>query len=188
MDPSRLVAALRNRAVDPHRATSMREFHHLHNMRGRKHSPLAAELTSDEVVAAERRLGFTLPPLLCRCYIEIGNGGFGPGYGIYGLDQPTGDEKENFAIGLYEIYVSPDKTDEYSEFNWPNGLLPICHWGCGMYSCANCLSRYGSIYRFEFDADNPKSGDRPLYSSHFELESRSLKKWLEQWVSGTLRC
>jgi hypothetical protein len=34
-----------------------------------------------ELELAESRLSFPLPPLLKRLYVEIGNGGFGPGYG-----------------------------------------------------------------------------------------------------------
>lgn len=38
------------------------------------------------VEAAEKELGFTLPPLLTQLYTQVANGGFGPGYGIYGLE------------------------------------------------------------------------------------------------------
>lgn len=38
------------------------------------------------VEAAEKTLGFSLPPLLRDLYTQVANGGFGPGYGIFGLD------------------------------------------------------------------------------------------------------
>jgi len=40
-----------------------------------------------EIQAAEAELGFELPPLLKRIYLEIGNGGchLGPGFGLLGL-------------------------------------------------------------------------------------------------------
>src|SRR5690242_3913384 len=49
--------------------------------------PLSELKPADRVGVArdERRLGFTLPALLKRLYAEIGNGGFGPGYGLIGL-------------------------------------------------------------------------------------------------------
>lgn len=34
----------------------------------------------------EAKLGFGLPPLLRQLYTRVANGGFGPGYGIFGLD------------------------------------------------------------------------------------------------------
>jgi len=38
------------------------------------------------VATVESRLGFGLPPLLRELYTQVGNGGFGPGYGILGLE------------------------------------------------------------------------------------------------------
>jgi hypothetical protein len=40
--------------------------------------PAPAEAAAE----AESLAGRPLPPLLCRLYLEVGNGGFGPGYGI----------------------------------------------------------------------------------------------------------
>lgn len=43
--------------------------------------PLA---TQEQIRESEQLLGFSLPPLLCSLYLQVGNGGFGPGYGIIG--------------------------------------------------------------------------------------------------------
>jgi hypothetical protein len=41
---------------------------------------------SEEVIGeAERGLGFPIPDLLKACYLNVGSGGFGPGYGIIGV-------------------------------------------------------------------------------------------------------
>ena len=45
----------------------------------------------DAVEAAERRFGHAFPSLLRRLYLEVGNGGFGPGYGIIGLPESDHD-------------------------------------------------------------------------------------------------
>ena len=37
------------------------------------------------VAEAEELAGRSLPSLLRRLYLEVGNGGFGPGYGLLGL-------------------------------------------------------------------------------------------------------
>src|SRR5690242_9078485 len=48
-------------------------------------SALPATATAEELNQAENLLGFRLPKLLSRLYSEVGNGGFGPGYGLIGL-------------------------------------------------------------------------------------------------------
>ena len=83
----------------------------------------------------ETRLGFPFPPLMKRIYTEIGNGGFGPGYGLTGLTHGAPDDTGQTAPAIYEVFRSPGA----SELNWPIGLLPICHWGCGIVSCVDCI-------------------------------------------------
>jgi len=47
-------------------------------------------------VFAESQLGYRLPTLLRRIYLEVADGGFGPAYGIFpvvrGRDEPGHDE------------------------------------------------------------------------------------------------
>jgi hypothetical protein len=45
-----------------------------------------------EIAAAERALGFGFPPLLRKLYLEIGNGGFGPGYGLQSVRSADTDQ------------------------------------------------------------------------------------------------
>ncbi len=40
-----------------------------------------------DLTDAETIIGFPLPTLLRRIYLEVGNGGFGPGYGLFPLLQ-----------------------------------------------------------------------------------------------------
>ncbi|MGH4031337.1 hypothetical protein ACQB60_20655 [Actinomycetota bacterium Odt1-20B] len=46
---------------------------------------LPAPATEAAVTEAELVIGFPLPPLLRRLYLEVANGGFGPGEGIVGV-------------------------------------------------------------------------------------------------------
>jgi hypothetical protein len=55
-----------------------------------------------DVAADERQLGFGLPPLLKRIYIEIGNGGFGLGYGLVGLTNGVPDDTGKTGPAIYE--------------------------------------------------------------------------------------
>ena len=47
--------------------------------------------TAQTVSACEEVLGQPLPPLLRRCYLELGNGGRGPGYGLLPLSEDADD-------------------------------------------------------------------------------------------------
>jgi hypothetical protein len=46
---------------------------------------LPAPATPEAVTEAEKLIGFPLPPLLRRLYLEVANGGFGPAEGILGV-------------------------------------------------------------------------------------------------------
>ena len=46
--------------------------------------PIHLRLTTSRSAQTERELGFKLPPLLRALYQQLGNGGFGPGYGLVG--------------------------------------------------------------------------------------------------------
>jgi hypothetical protein len=39
-----------------------------------------------DIAAAEARLGLAFPQLLRDIYLRVGNGGFGPGYGLFGIE------------------------------------------------------------------------------------------------------
>jgi hypothetical protein len=91
--------------------------------------------TAEDIEKAEASLGFELPALLKRIYTEIGNGGFGPGYGLVGT------------AGGYDGCIGGDVLSLYGGYRenppggmpeWPEKVLPICTWGCDIYSCLDC--------------------------------------------------
>jgi hypothetical protein len=71
-----LIAQLRQRATDRRRATDQS-----------KRFPTSARspIDEDSVRSAEASLGQALPALLSELYLRVGNGGFGPGYGVLPL-------------------------------------------------------------------------------------------------------
>src|SRR6185436_17606875 len=79
----------------------------------------------------EELLGVSLPWIVEAVYTTVGNGGVGPGYGLYDLDE---------AVASYSVYATPDPS-EYPGWSWPKGLLPICDWGCAVYSFVDCTAR-----------------------------------------------
>ena len=66
--------------------------------------PVAREQT---VAGAEAQLGFALPQLLRDIYLRVANGGFGPGYGLLGIDGGAGEpigRRVYTALDLYEAF------------------------------------------------------------------------------------
>ena len=94
------------------------------------------KVTEEEVNNAENELGFSIPPLLKGIYQEIGNGGFGPGYGMLGIKGGQLTDDGDTIVEHYKGLCMPDEED--SLWSWPHGLLPFCDWGCAIYSCISC--------------------------------------------------
>ena len=102
--------------------------------------------TLAEVNAAEKLLGFNLPKLLRRLYLEVGNGGFGPNYGLEGV--PTIPPVPDVAdiVCLYEQYSADDP--EHPTLKWPQGLLPLISGGClymEMHRLHKIAARYANV-------------------------------------------
>src|SRR5512134_2461662 len=90
-----LIARIKKRIQVPEKAFSMGKYG------GKAHIYPPATLAPIE--AAETAIGFRMPDLLRRLYLEIGNGGFGPGYGLVGVE---GGYAEN--IAPYDNHTLPD--------------------------------------------------------------------------------
>jgi hypothetical protein len=138
---------------------------------------LAAPLTAADAEASERELGFAIPELLKLVYEKVGNGGFGPGYGLMGLRSGATDDQGHNAVDAYKVYASSDPNDPSRE--WPQWLLPICHWGCAIYSCIDCETQSSPIVVFD-----PNMYD-DSWSRCFIPTKRNLESWLDAWATGT---
>lgn len=137
-----------------------------------------APLSDREMAAAEYRLGFRLPRLLRAIYGEIANGGFGESGGFLGLVGGVTNEAGQDSVSLYESYREADPGDEH--WHWPEGLLPVCHLGCGMYHCVQCLDEALPVIWFE---PNPHARGGPWDDSFFPF-SPSLREYLSAWLGG----
>jgi hypothetical protein len=74
-----------------------------------------------------------------------------------------------------------------SVWRWPRRLLPLANYGCGMWSCVDC--EYKKLPMFLWDPNNLDSeldgADARLnWGNAFWDQGRSLKAWLESWLSG----
>ncbi len=131
---------------------------------------------ADAVEEAEDLIGCQLPPLLRRLYLEVGNGGFGPGYGMLGL---RGGHRAGNRWAALDFYrAAHDPSSAYWSF-LPAGLLPVCYWGCGIYSFIDCSRPEGPMWGWD---PNPGPTDgQALFPEPFTLAG-----WLDRWVRGKL--
>jgi hypothetical protein len=129
--------------------------------------------------SAEEQLGFPLPPLLRELFIQIGNGGFGPGYGLLRLmgNHPKDD---GAIVSTYKMSTGPDVPREYD--SWHPRHIDIVDWGCNIYSVLDCTTAEGPVYRYWMDRYREES-DGPLRDFGV-LEANTLREWLEAWMSG----
>lgn len=135
---------------------------------------LPEPVEADTLSRAEAALGFHLPPLLADLYLRIGDGGFGPEYGLLPLlDSPPSGEPA--AVVQYLANRKSSRKDP--DWPWPEGVLPISHWGCAMYACVDCHSPEAAVLLFE-----PNAGD---CDHSWFVDAPTLTDWLQAWVDGT---
>jgi hypothetical protein len=125
-------------------------------------APAAASAISD----AEATLGFSIPHLLKLIYLNVGNGGFGPGYGIIGV---AGGHASNLGT-LVETYDQIQKGAKYLRLDWQAGLLPFCEWGCNIFSCVACDDENHQVFTSE--------------ECRAHREPYQLKDFLSMWLKG----
>lgn len=133
------------------------------------------------MVQAELQLGFKLPSLLRRIYLEAGNGGFGPGYGLFPLHIHEASNRDSLVTTYLNMRsMTQEEIDEHwSEEEekpalWPEAALMLCDWGCSIYSCLDCSSPDSPIYRM----------DNNVSFAEWAVEAASLQQWLASWLDG----
>ena len=166
-----IIEAIREHIRDPRRVT---ESAYGTTRQIRPSKPATVEM----VALAEVALGLSLPPLLTRLYLEIGNGGFGPGYGLVGTPGGATDDTGRDLVSLYRMYSTPDPDD--SLWHWPAPLLPLAHLGCAMYACADTQTTGNPIVWFE---PNPHEDGKAWDDSFIPLVD-SMHAWLTAWLEG----
>src|SRR5689334_17689508 len=79
-------------------------------------------VSEDAVRSAEAQLGFALPEPLRSIYLQVGDGGFGPGCGIIGVGGGDRPNSETLVGNHNEIR----RGAEYLKTDFKPGLLPFC--------------------------------------------------------------
>src|SRR5260221_13295928 len=88
-------------------------------------------IAPDQLAKAEADLGFVLPEFLRQLYLQVGNGGFGPGYGLIALrGEPTIQDRDLVDLYLKIAVIDPLPPPFHP---WPKALMIVADWGCGIY-------------------------------------------------------
>ncbi len=164
-----LIQAVRKRASDVRRATEGAGA-------SRNSIDSFPPALPDQIEEAERTLGFKLPELLKAFYLQIGNGGYGPGYGIVGLPGGATDDRRKNLLDLYAVYSEPNPDDPH--WRWPARLLPVAHLGCAMYACLDCSTPEAPVVWFE---PNPHVDGEPWTDSFIPM-APSMSDWIRAWL------
>lgn len=140
--------------------------------------PLPSPATLDELAAAEASIGVALPVLLGRLYVEVANGGFGPGYGIVGVAGGWTDRGDT----LVDLTRSFRRGSPFDAWAWPTGLLPICHLGDGMYACVDTTRPGAPVVVWDPSGPDEDSEDDDGGDSDLTEVAPSLEEWLRRWL------
>lgn len=139
-------------------------------------------VTLFEVEAAEQALGFRLPELLRQLYIQVANGGFGPEYGVIGLENGyENDVTDETLVDTYFSYLIVE--DNATFWKWSKGLVPICHRGCNIQSCIDCTKPEAPIILFDPNVSWETKG----WETCFSLEAITLDQWFEKWLDESAK-
>ena len=103
--------------------------------------------------------------MLRRIYAEVADGGFGPGYGLFPVQHARSEPGQDESLVQVRDKLAIDG-------RWPSQLVPLCDWGCAIWSCLDCRTDDGPIVTL--------SGEDPLANTGHDLRS-----WLRAWLAGT---
>ncbi len=141
--------------------------------------PLPSLATPEAVDAVEASLGVTLPVLLRRLYLEVANGGFGPGYGIVGVDGGWTDRGDTLA----DLARSFRRGSPFDTWTWPPTLLPLCHLGDGAYDCVDTARPAAPVLRWDPNAA-VEGADDDDGGEDLREAAPSLEDWFRRWLDG----
>lgn len=134
--------------------------------------------TSAAVEEAERTIGFAFPNLLRAIYLEVANGGVGPGHQILGVKGGFLSDEGDTISDLYLELKQEDPIDPL--WVWPEGVVPFCQWGNAIYSCYKATEAGHPVVWFD---PNSREIGEPM-DQQFLPHKESLEAWLKGWING----
>jgi hypothetical protein len=150
----------------------------------RKGQQARALVSLKDLVHAETIIGFPLPTLLRRIYLEVGNGGFGPGYGLFPLnneEDPQALETDSLVTDYVIMHSASNEQmeayrqgDVHSPPLLPEKMMIICDWGCNISSWLDCAQPELPVLSSEATLDWHK----------FVMEAPSFFAWVQTWLDS----
>lgn len=132
--------------------------------------------TDQEIDEAENALGFALPALLKRIYLEIGNGGcrLGPMQGIYGVARGYRNPLNENMVELTAALAR--------ENTWWENFAVVGEGGCGVFYCIDCDDSDFPVYCYNGDLilseiDDELTEDEPP-TWGWDVQWETLQEWL----------
>jgi hypothetical protein len=122
------------------------------------------------VQAVEEAIGCPMPPLLRRLFLEVANGGFGPGYGsTLGAPGDQGGRYHGDWDDLLDVHRA------FQDPGVPRHMLWLYDWGCCIWSLVDCSNPEGLMWVW-----NP-GDEQSLF-----CQGITLTEWLAAWLQGQL--
>lgn len=153
----------------------------------------------DEVKFVETAVGLVLPPLMREIFVQVGNGGFGPGYGITGLETGTKlfgstftenvmllrsmkshladlvDETQRQAQSDLDYPESlPNRIRDYIKWHSEDTYVVYCDWGGTVSTIVDIGEPSLPVFSNEWASITPHS-------------SGTLRQWWRDWLDGTIQ-
>lgn len=167
-DLARLVASIQSGSpIDPElheRAQGVRA-----QMTTPAEAPLPPPSTAAALDQAEAQLGLPLPGFLRRVYLEVADGGFGPGAGLLSAAELVASHRE--------LRSSPPSEAEDDE--WPGDVLPLVASDEGHYCLETSTGRV-----LESEYDEVESDDDVTFRLALREIAPSLQAWLAGWLDA----
>jgi hypothetical protein len=142
---------------------------------------LSAPASATTLEASERELGVRFPTLLRRLYLEVANGGFGPGPGLVGVRGGATTDRGKSIEDLYAEML--DAQGENAAWVWPRMLVPVSDLG-GVFACVDCATDAGRVVEFDFEELDEEGRGDGGWSRAFRERSPSLAAYLEEWLGA----
>ena len=158
MNEDSLIAELRVRNLERRDAVQVA---------ARRALPIRPPASLADLQRVEQELNLRVPSFFSRVYLEVADGNFGPGYGLFPLTGAT----------LSLVSETRDKRDLVPDSGdpWHEDLICVCTFGCTFYAGVDCRGDRGAVYLFEEHHGLVK-----------EPEALSLAEWLIAWLEGHL--
>jgi len=123
-----------------------------------------APASEQDVRRAEAAIGYPLPPLVRRIYLELADGGIGPFGGIEGVNDG------NYPLGYPTDWPDGPPDDPDIPPTPPRGVVFFCDFGCSMWTLLDCRHPQGQMWWWD-------QGDRHKLRL-------TLPEWFAAWLSG----